>query len=89
MFRNKNGDRKRGVYVCEGQCIGNYFAIVRMTWYKRGKICRVRETKIRDSHDTVVNTAKFSAVVGTALRDGCDVTVHIECDPDELGLENL
>ena len=37
----------------------------------------MQETKLRDSFDSM-NTAKFSAVVGTALREGCDVSVHIE-----------
>ncbi|MGB0826019.1 MAG: hypothetical protein ACPGPH_08850 [Synechococcus sp.] len=49
----------------------------------------MQETKLRDSFDSIVNTAKFSAVVGTALREGCDVSVHIECEPDQLGLEDL
>ena len=89
MFRNRSEDRQRKLYVFQGECKGKVFGIVRSTWYRGGKICRVQETKLRDSFDSIVNTAKFSAVVGTALREGCDVSVHIECEPDQLGLEEL
>ena len=89
MYRNRSEDRQRNLFVYQGECQGKFFAVARVTWYRGGRICRVQETKLRDSFDTVTNTAKFAAVVGTALREGCDVSVHIECEPSELGLEDL
>ena len=63
MFRNRSEDRQRKLYVFQGECKGKVFGIVRSTWYRGGKICRVQETKLRDSFDTIVNTAKFSPLL--------------------------
>ena len=89
MWRNKPERRERNLFVFQGECMGPHFGIVRTTWYDNGQISGIQETRLRDSRDWVVNTAKFTAVVGTALREGADVSVYIDCDPADLGLENL
>ena len=89
MWTNKPEPRKRNFYVFKGDCQGKFFAIIRTTWFDNGRPHCVQETKLRDSCDWVVNSAKFSAVVGTALREGADICVYIDCDPADLGLEDL
>ena len=75
MWRNKPERRERNLFVFQGECMGPHFGIVRTTWYDNGQISGIQETRLRDSQDWVVNSAKFTAVVGTALREGADVSV--------------
>ncbi len=89
MWRNKSERRERNLFVYQGSCMGPHFGIVRTTWYDNGQISGIQETKLRESDDWMINTAKFTAVVGTALRDGADVFVYVDCDPAELGLEGV
>ena len=89
MWRNKPERRERNLFVFQGKCVGPHFGIVRTTWYDNGQISGIQETKLRESPDWMINTAKFTALVGTALRDGADVSVYVSCDPTELGLEGL
>ena len=69
MWRNKPERRERNLFVFQGECLGPHFGIVRTTWYDNGQI-RHTGNKAAGQQDWVVNTAKFTAVVGTALREG-------------------
>ena len=42
----------------------------------------------KDRFDEVLNGAKFSEIVSGFLQSEADVSVYIECEPAELGLED-
>jgi len=73
--------------VFQGKVADGLFAVVRGSYLKIG-MDLVKEIRIKDYGDHVLNAAKFTEVVSVFLQADADVYVYIECDPIELGLED-
>jgi hypothetical protein len=58
-------------------------AIVRVSWYRRGMAYEIEEYQIEESQDA---TEEFHYLVGGALRQGADVCVLTQYQPEELGV---
>ena len=87
--RNKGDERRQELTVFKGALLGKYLAIVRASWREsHGKAAQVQEVVIKDRFDDVLNGAKFSEIVMGFLQSDADVSVYIECEPAELGLED-
>ena len=60
------------------------YAVIRVTWYLKGKICGVSESAIGLYDEDVIS--EFSGIVRSALGAGCDVSVACIDDPHYLGI---
>ena len=85
-FRNRNPKdyRNRTLYYQQDELENEFYAVVRISWFKDGKICGVTESKI-DAYDMDV-VMEFTDIVGNALRAGADVSVVCIEDPENLGI---
>jgi hypothetical protein len=59
-------------------------AVVRISWYRKGMAYEVEEYQIEESDDA---DKQFRYVVGTALRQGADVCVLTQYQPEALGVQ--
>ena len=59
-------------------------AIVRISWYKQGKPDEVDETVLFE--DGQNGYEAFAALVGTALRQGANVSIRSGYAPEDLGI---
>lgn len=85
-FRNRKSSKHENslLYYQQSELPGNLYAIVRISWFRKGIICGVTESKIDcDDIDVVL---EFTDIVGDALRVGADVSVICIDDPINLGI---
>ena len=59
-------------------------AVVRIEWYRKGMAYEVEEYQIEECPDA---QAQFQYIVGTALKQGADVSVLTQYEPAALGVE--
>jgi hypothetical protein len=59
------------------------FAIIRISWYRKGMAYEIEEYQIDECDDAL---AQFQYVVGTALKQNADVSVLTQYEPDALGV---
>jgi hypothetical protein len=59
-------------------------AIVRISWYKQGKPDEVDETVLFEDGQNGYDA--FAALVGTALRQGANVSIRSGYSPEDLGI---
>ena len=89
MFRNRSETGSGSYTFFRGNVRARFLALSGRLGIAAARSAGCRKPSCATCFDSIVNTAKFSAVVGTALREGCDVSVHIDCEPNQLGLEDL
>lgn len=58
-------------------------AVVRVSWFRKGMTYEVEEYRIEESDDA---EHQFRYVVNTALRQGADVCVLTQYQPEALGV---
>ena len=58
-------------------------AVVRIAWFRKGLTYEVEEYQIEECPDA---QAQFHYIVGTALKQGADVCVLTQYQPEELGV---
>lgn len=58
-------------------------AVVRIAWYRKGMAYEVEEYQIEECPDA---QAQFHYIVGTALKQGADVCVLTQYQPQDLGV---
>ena len=58
-------------------------AVIRVSWYRKGMAYEVEEYQIEESDDA---QKQFAYIVGTALRQGADVCVLTQYEPEALGV---
>ena len=80
-----NPPRKQLLFFAQEELSNEYFAVIRATWFERGKICAVTESHIHTYDDAVI--AEFTGIVGEALRMGADVSALSIATGEELGIE--
>jgi hypothetical protein len=59
-------------------------AIVRISWYKQGKPDEVDETILFEDGQNGYDA--FAALVGTALKQGANVSIRSGYQPEDLGI---
>jgi len=59
-------------------------AVVRVSWYRKGMAYEVEEYQIEESDDA---PKQFAYIVGTALKQGADVCVLTQYEPEALGVQ--
>ena len=59
-------------------------AVVRVSWFRKGMAYEVEEYQIEESDDA---PKQFTYIVGTALRQGADVCVLTQYEPEALGVQ--
>ena len=77
--------RKQVLYFAQDELNSRYFAVVRLTWFCDGKVCRISEMALHNYDVNVIE--QLTVAVGTALRDGADVSTLCIAPAEELGLE--
>ena len=77
--------RKQVLYFAQDELNSRYFAVVRFTWFCDGKLCGVTEMAFHNYDVNVIE--QLTVAVGTALRDGADVSTLCIATAEELGLE--
>tara|TARA_B100001093_G_scaffold60103_1_gene50716 strand:- start:471 stop:749 length:279 start_codon:yes stop_codon:yes gene_type:complete len=77
--------RKQVLYFAQDELNSKYFAVVRFTWFCDGKLCGVTEMAFHNYDVNVIE--QLTVAVGTALRDGADVSTLCIATAEELGLE--
>jgi hypothetical protein len=58
-------------------------AVVRIAWHRKGRPYEVEEYQIEECPDAA---AQFHYIVGTALKQGADVCVLTQYQPEDLGV---
>ena len=76
-------ERQRILYVCEHELPPEVFALVRLTWYHKGKPHRVDEVVLEEEEDMMPG---FANVIAEALKAGADVSIQTEYNSESLGI---
>jgi len=84
LRQGEPSDQSSELLYCRGELCGEYFAVIRVTWFDSRGICCVTETCIEKREIDVL--AEFSEIVGHALRFGSEVCVICPEDPERLGI---
>jgi len=77
--------RRQQLSCVQGQLPPPLFAIVRVSWFKNGKIYAVEEMNIEDAGD-----GTGEALLGLfkeALKQGADVYSITTCHPADIGID--
>jgi hypothetical protein len=72
------------LYYVRSELLGEYFAIIRVSWFDSKGICCISETCVEKREIDVL--AVFSEIVCMALRNGSNVCVICAEDPEYLGI---
>jgi hypothetical protein len=75
--------RRPTLAVIVGAIPADVFAVVRMSWFRKGQPFEVEEFQILECPDA---TAIFHGTVGQALRLGADVSVVTTYSAESLGI---
>lgn len=72
------------LYYVRSELLGEYFAVIRVSWFNSKGIYCISETCIEKREIDVL--AAFAEIVGMALRAGSSVCVICAEDPEYLGI---
>jgi len=75
--------RRPTLAVINGAVPDDVFALIRMSWFKKGRPVEVEEFRIFEGHEAY---AIFHGTVGQALRQGADVSVVTTYSAESLGI---
>jgi len=75
--------RRPTLAVINGAVPDDVFALIRMSWFKKGRPIEVEEFRIFEGHEAY---AIFHGAVGQALRQGADVSVMTTYSAESLGI---
>jgi len=78
--------KKRLVYVYNQKLPEEIFAIVRLSWYREGKVNRVDEVCLIKEDELY---SDFSAVLAEAVDAGADIAIKTSIDSEVLGIEEV
>ena len=77
--------RKQQLVAVKGQMKPHVFAIIRLSWYRNGRLYTVEEMNVENG--TAETPEAVIMLIKEALRSGADVTMQTACRPQELGIE--
>lgn len=85
MAMGASRPRRQQLFCTQKQLPAHLFAIMRLTWYKKGKQYQVEEMSIEHAEEGI--EAAVQMLITEALKSGADVSVLSACPPEALGIE--
>lgn len=80
-----NKPRRQQLVAVKGQMKPNIFAVIRLSWYRNGRLYTVEEMNVENGTDETPDAVIM--LIKEALRSGADVTMQTACKPQDLGIE--
>lgn len=77
--------RKQHLVCIKGDMKPHIFAIIRLSWYRKGKLYTVEEMNVENGTDDTPEAVIM--LIKEALKSGADVTMQTACKPADLGIE--
>jgi len=77
--------RKQQFFCAQATLPPDVFAVIRLTWYRRGKAYSTEEFSVEHEEDE--SKAALMMLAKEALKSGADVSILSCCNPKELGIE--
>ena len=77
--------RKQHLVCIEGDMKPHIFAIIRLSWYRKGRLYTVEEMNVENGTDDTPEAVIM--LIKEALKSGADVTMQTACKPADLGIE--
>lgn len=77
--------RRQQLFCAKASLPPDIFAIVRLTWYRRGKPYSTEEFSVE--HEEGESKEALMMLAKEALKSGADVSILAACSPEELGIE--
>ena len=78
--------RKQQLSCVQGTLPPDLFAIVRVSWFKQGRIYAVEEMNIEDAGDETGDA--LIMLFKEALKQGADVYSITSCHPADIGIDS-
>jgi len=80
-----NKPRRQQLVAVKGQMQPHIFAVIRLSWYRKGKLYTVEEMNVENGTDETPEAVIM--LIKEALKSGADVTMQTACKPQDLGIE--
>ena len=80
-----NKPRKQQLVAVKGQMKPHIFAVIRLSWYRNGRLYTVEEMNVENGTDETPEAVIM--LIKEALKSGADVTMQTACKPQDLGIE--
>ena len=80
-----NKPRRQQLVAVKGQMKPHIFAVIRLSWYRNGRLYTVEEMNVENGTDETPEAVIM--LIKEALKSGADVTMHTACKPQDLGIE--
>ena len=77
--------RRQQLVAVKGQMKPHIFAVIRLSWYRNGRLYTVEEMNVENGTDETPEAVIM--LIKEALKSGADVTMQTACRPQELGIE--
>ena len=77
--------RRQQLVCIKGQMKPHVFAIIRLSWYRNGKLYTVEEVNVENGAKETPEAVIM--LIKEALKSGADVTMQTACKPQDLGIE--
>lgn len=77
--------RKQVLHCTQTSLPPDIFAILRLTWFRRGKQYSVEEMSIEQAEEGIEEALLM--LTKEALKSGADVSILCCCSPEDLGIE--
>lgn len=68
---------------CQGVIPDDVMAVMRLSWYKHGRVRHVEEAQLMESDDALL---VMQHIVSEAMEQGVDVTMISAYDPEDIGI---
>lgn len=75
--------RRPTLCYCHGEISDEVLAVMRLSWYKHGRVKHIEEAAIMESDDGLL---VLQHIVTAALEQGVDVTLICAYAPEDVGL---
>jgi hypothetical protein len=80
-----NKPRRQQLVAVKGQMKPHIFAVIRLSWYRNGRLYTVEEMNVENGTDETPEAVIM--LIKEALKSGADVTMQTACKPQDLGIE--
>ena len=77
--------RRQQLVCVKGQMQPHIFAIIRLSWYRNGRLYTVEEMNLENGFKETLESVIM--LIKDALKTGADVTIQTACQPQDLGIE--
>ena len=78
--------RRPTLCYCQGEIPDEVLAVMRLSWYKHGRVKHIEEAQLMESDDGLL---VLQHIVTEALDQGVDVTLICAYAPEDVGLVQM